>query len=964
MTIASDCQLTITDFSFDGGAPAVYLWAAPSCSPPDVKKNGYRISDTHIQKEYSNANLALPLSTNVEWSQVGCLIVYCEEFYADLGHAQVDTKADFTFSDGGPSTPQSLSSPSLSSPSPSPSVPPTPTKAPTSTPPKYNALTDLPSCTELIPGYLNFYWAVDQPNNLLYMGFEGRPGQGNYWMGYGYSAPGAPGPTMIGSSTVVAGRIKDECFAFDYHLTDKSQCDFDTADGVCPDFAGKSPLIPKTSAELLACNATGDVMQFLLTRPLNGDVDGVKGSAWPVNGSQYSVFAMGPVSEGSNATVPVVLYHNLQLPGTDAPATVHAAVYDPIKLKLSGTASKNCRMIVPGGVSTGAAGAGAAAPAPATPRTPVAVLNEDNSVDTFTIITGTNKNYPNPPAWGLSLWVNNNESPVLVVQRNATYTFVAEAGETQPIYITSSIVGGGSLVGYTGERVFAGNDTTFGTPQKPKKFSWTPNEKTPDLVYYQCAVHQKLGWEIRVMNSSSSSSSSSGGGGVGTTTPANTTTTVPPSASPQQQQQQQQPQVDTACSINLGKKNGVMQYEACMPIPGVGSGYFIGWNLSSDKTQLSIGVRANKQSSQPSYIAIAIPKFPNTMIGSSAMVIQESTKSETGAIITEFALTGQLPPLVVPAQVLNATDTGASMNANEGELTGKFTIALPPSSTSTGRRLLQQPNLNAPVNGFPLLFASGRLPPNADGTQLQQHDSYGSGSIDLTTALSPEGGNTTSTSTSITARTTNWTARKAHMWLMPISLGLLMPLGVFISRFWPPPTHPTAFQLHRGIQTLAFAAAIGGFAAAFVSVGSWNTVFTAHRDLGMTVMTLLTVQVTALVVRPKPDTKYRASWSFVHHWLGRIVMCLAIANIYYGMIHVGKVPTWAWGLFTGLLAALAVVWVCAEFYSYSTFTAKKNREDVDLEQQKAFIQEQQQEQQRDVSVEKMPSGSSLSATEQ
>lgn len=39
-----------------------------------------------------------------------------------------------------------------------------------------------------------------------------------------------------------------------------------------------------------------------------------------------------------------------------------------------------------------------------------------------------------------------------------------------------------------------------GTPEQPFLLSWTPDASVPDLLYYQCAVHQKLGWEIRVVD--------------------------------------------------------------------------------------------------------------------------------------------------------------------------------------------------------------------------------------------------------------------------------------------------------------------------------------------------------------------------------------------------------------------------------------------------------------------------------
>lgn len=109
-----------------------------------------------------------------------------------------------------------------------------------------------------------------------------------------------------------------------------------------------------------------------------------------------------------------------------------------------------------------------------------------------------NPNYPNPPGWGISFHINDYETPVLKIKRGSTYTFNVMAGATHPLYITTSIIGGGSLNDNRGETVFAGGEFSAGTPGEPYVLTWTPDASTPDLVYYQCDVHQKLGWEISV----------------------------------------------------------------------------------------------------------------------------------------------------------------------------------------------------------------------------------------------------------------------------------------------------------------------------------------------------------------------------------------------------------------------------------------------------------------------------------
>lgn len=39
---------------------------------------------------------------------------------------------------------------------------------------------------------------------------------------------------------------------------------------------------------------------------------------------------------------------------------------------------------------------------------------------------------------------------------------------------------------------------SWGTEDSPYTLKWTPDNNTPDKVYYQCWIHQKLGWEILV----------------------------------------------------------------------------------------------------------------------------------------------------------------------------------------------------------------------------------------------------------------------------------------------------------------------------------------------------------------------------------------------------------------------------------------------------------------------------------
>ncbi|RUS18814.1 hypothetical protein BC937DRAFT_88312 [Endogone sp. FLAS-F59071] len=131
------------------------------------------------------------------------------------------------------------------------------------------------------------------------------------------------------------------------------------------------------------------------------------------------------------------------------------------------------------------------------------VIQTINNTTIFTVAIGTNENYPNPPGWGESYHVNGLETPVLNVIRGTTYTFIIEAGPMHPLYITSSIRGGHSE---TNETIYAGGGFKFaGNVTNPAILTWMPTQFTPDLVYYMCYIHQKIGWKINVKDVGSAS---------------------------------------------------------------------------------------------------------------------------------------------------------------------------------------------------------------------------------------------------------------------------------------------------------------------------------------------------------------------------------------------------------------------------------------------------------------------------
>lgn len=72
------------------------------------------------------------------------------------------------------------------------------------------------------------------------------------------------------------------------------------------------------------------------------------------------------------------------------------------------------------------------------------------------------------------------------------------------------------------------------------------------------------------------------------------------------------------------------------------------------------------------------------------------------------------------------------------------------------------------------------------------------------------------------------------------------------------------------------------------------------------------------MVRPNKEAKVRKYWNWYHHNVGRILVIIAIANIFYG-IHLGDAGT-AWN--AGFAIALVVLFFIAAILELRLWTAK------------------------------------------
>ncbi|KAL4597001.1 hypothetical protein ACB092_12G204100 [Castanea dentata] len=140
----------------------------------------------------------------------------------------------------------------------------------------------------------------------------------------------------------------------------------------------------------------------------------------------------------------------------------------------------------------------------------------------------------------------------------------------------------------------------------------------------------------------------------------------------------------------------------------------------------------------------------------------------------------------------------------------------------------------------------------------------------------------TSSTGGLDSRTKN---RNIHGVLNVVSWGILFPVGAIIARYLRTfeSADPAWFYLHAFCQVSAYAIGVAGWATGLKLGGqSQGIIYTNHRNIGIALFCLATVQIFALFLRPKKDHKYRFYWNIYHHGIGYTIIILGIVNLFKG----------------------------------------------------------------------------------
>jgi hypothetical protein len=287
---------------------------------------------------------------------------------------------------------------------------------------------------------------------------------------------------------------------------------------------------------------------------------------------------------------------------------------------------------------------------------------------------------------------------------------------------------------------------------------------------------------------------------------------------------------------------------------------------------------------------------------------------------------------MVGAQALVAVSgSNGSVQSYTSAVTG-YNTGLQPSTLS-----FDVPSITAErVNGVVVIYATLVLP--SGGTRFNQVWQVGPvnngapgihalgadnrnslGSVDFINGQTSAGGNIGGS---------RQRRRNTHGVLNAVSWGVLMPMGAMAARYLKvfKVANPAWFYIHVATQTSAYIVGVAGWATG-LKLGSDSTgiTYTSHRNIGIILFSFATLQVFALLLRPKPDNKYRFYWNIYHHSLGYSIIVLSIINVYEGLDILDPEKKWK-NAYTGILISLGVMTVFWEALTWF-IVLKRKKED-------------------------------------
>ncbi|XP_061356840.1 cytochrome b561 and DOMON domain-containing protein At3g25290-like [Gastrolobium bilobum] len=240
------------------------------------------------------------------------------------------------------------------------------------------------------------------------------------------------------------------------------------------------------------------------------------------------------------------------------------------------------------------------------------------------------------------------------------------------------------------------------------------------------------------------------------------------------------------------------------------------------------------------------------------------------------------------------------------------------------------------VGGVMRIFASMKVPdkavtlnhvwqvgPSTTAGRLDKHG-FAPANLNAKGKLSLNGEQSSTDTGAVDSRTKR---KNFHGVLNAVSWGVLFPLGVIIARYMRtfPSADPAWFYLHITCQLSAYVIGVAGWGTGMkLGSESEGIQYSVHRNIGIALFSLCTLQLSALFIRPKKDHKYRYFWNIYHHSFGYTIIILGIINIYRGFDILNPEKKWK-STYSSVIIALGVIAFLLEVITWIVVFKRKSR---------------------------------------
>ncbi|CAM0911925.1 unnamed protein product [Alopecurus aequalis] len=349
-----------------------------------------------------------------------------------------------------------------------------------------------------------------------------------------------------------------------------------------------------------------------------------------------------------------------------------------------------------------------------------------------------------------------------------------------------------------------------------------------------------------------------------------------------------------ACAAEKFSNNRV--YTDCSDLPTLGAS--VHWTYNTTTSSLSVAFLA-APSSPGGWVSWGINPKGGRMDGTQALI---AAPKGGGYAVETYDIQGY--SLDSPATIAYPTTGLAAEVGADGRVQMFGTLKL-----NSGTSVVTQVWQVGPVSG-------GSLGTHA----MARANKAATGKLNLVTGAS--------TGASGGGGSSILSQKNTHGILNAVSWGILLPIGGIVARYLKTfkSADPAWFYLHVACQLIGYAVGVSGWATG-IHLGnlSKGITYSLHRNIGITVFALGTLQIFALFLRPKKDHKFRVYWNAYHHSVGYTIIILGIVNIFKGMDILEVEQKWQTG-YVIVIGILGVIAVALEAITWSIVLKRRKTE--------------------------------------